>query len=288
MELRRASSALGSAQLHFLDYIDGDLDQSNSPEVVGKIVLLIRQIQPHVVITFGPDGGYGHPDHIAISSATTAACMRSGEPDRFPEHIAADLEPYQPARLYYSYFPPKRQLLLQQLVQWLVQAEKRFRGTLGFAYALLLLCEEATLLRYSSDHFDINWYPADFLIIEQGEELRESGITSGDVPAGLRRPYLTWRELLSPLQRRRAVLLESGATPNWTPGVASAARAARKGPVVSAGKMPSVKQRSVLSERGVESMAISVGVERQCALMSSGPILATTVSSVTSISTCSA
>ncbi len=62
------------------------------------------------------------------------------------------------------------------------------------------------------------------VIIEQGEELRESAITNGDVPAGLRRPYLTWRELLSPLQRRRAVLLESGATPNWTPGVASAAR----------------------------------------------------------------
>ena len=34
---------------------------------------------------------------------------------------------------------------------------------------MLLLCEEATLLRYSSDHFDINWFPADFLIIEQGE-----------------------------------------------------------------------------------------------------------------------
>ncbi len=108
--------------------------------------------------------------HIAISAATTAACMRSGEPGRFPEHIAAGLEPHQPARLYHSYFPPKRQLLLEQLVQWLVQVEKGFRGTLDFAYALLLLCEEATLLRYSSDHFAINWYRSGFSIIEQGEQ----------------------------------------------------------------------------------------------------------------------
>jgi CRP-like cAMP-binding protein len=130
---------------------------------------IIRTFRPDLVITFGLDGGYGHPDHIAISAATTAACMRSGEPEQFPEHTAGGLEPHQPARLYYSYFPPKRQLLHEQLVQWLVQAEKRFRGTLDFAYALLLLCEEATLLRYSSDHFAIKWYRSGFLIIEQGE-----------------------------------------------------------------------------------------------------------------------
>src|SRR5260221_13414681 len=40
-------------------------------------------------------------------------------------------------RLYYSYFPPQRQLLLEQLVQWLVQVENGFRGTLEFAYVLL-------------------------------------------------------------------------------------------------------------------------------------------------------
>jgi CRP-like cAMP-binding protein len=34
----------------------------------------------------------------------------------------------------------------------------------------LLFCEEASLLRYSSDHFDINWYSAGISIIEQGEQ----------------------------------------------------------------------------------------------------------------------
>ena len=43
------------------------------------------------------------------------------------------------------------------------------QGNLDFGYALLLLCEEATLLHYSRDHFDVGWYPTGFFIIEQGE-----------------------------------------------------------------------------------------------------------------------
>jgi len=47
--------------------------------------------------------------------------------------------------------------------------------------------------------------------IEQGEEQHSNGITIGDIPAGLRRPYLSWHNLLAPLRRRRALLLETGA-----------------------------------------------------------------------------
>jgi hypothetical protein len=60
-------------------------------------------------------------------------------------------------------------LLLNQLAQWLVQAEKRFQGNPDFVYSLLLLCEEANLLHYSRDHFDVSWYPTGVSIIEQGE-----------------------------------------------------------------------------------------------------------------------
>ena len=169
-ELRLACQQLGVQQAICLDYQDGTLKNVDQEKLTGQVVKLIRSFRPDVVITFGPDGGYGHPDHIAISAATTAACRLSGERNQFPEHLVAGLQPYQPARLFHSYFPPKRQLLLEQLVQWLIQAKKRFRGTLDFAYALLLLCEEATLLHYSSDHFDVSWYPAGFSIIEQGEQ----------------------------------------------------------------------------------------------------------------------
>lgn len=78
-ELREASDVLGVSHLAFLNYLDGDLDQAEDTEVVAKIVTLMRIVCPHVVITFGPDGLYGHPDHIAISQFTTAAlCDEQG------------------------------------------------------------------------------------------------------------------------------------------------------------------------------------------------------------------
>jgi LmbE family N-acetylglucosaminyl deacetylase len=73
--LRRAADTLGLRAVHFLDYIDGDLDQANPAEVISKIVTYIRAIQPQVVVTFPPDGNYGHPDHIAIGQFTHAAIV---------------------------------------------------------------------------------------------------------------------------------------------------------------------------------------------------------------------
>ncbi len=168
-ELQRACQRLGIQHARCLDYADGTLKDVDQEVLIRDVVEIIRSFRPDVVITFGSDGGYGHPDHIAISAATTAACMWSRDRHQFPEQIAAGLAPHQPEQFYHSHFPPKQQLLLNQLVQWLVRAEKRFQGNLDFVYALLLLCEEATLLHYSRDHFDVNWYPTDFSIIEQGE-----------------------------------------------------------------------------------------------------------------------
>jgi len=44
-----------------------------------KALEQMDQIQPQVVITFGADGAYGHPDHIAISQLTTAAIVRAAD-----------------------------------------------------------------------------------------------------------------------------------------------------------------------------------------------------------------
>lgn len=74
-ELRKASQAPGISQLAFLDYLDGELDRANTIEATARIVRLIRQFQPQVVLTFGPEGLYGHPDHIAISQLTTSAVV---------------------------------------------------------------------------------------------------------------------------------------------------------------------------------------------------------------------
>lgn len=75
LELENAVKELGMKDLHFLGYVDGDLDQTNHSEVVRKIVSHIRRIQPQVIVTFPPDGNYGHPDHIAIGQFTQAALV---------------------------------------------------------------------------------------------------------------------------------------------------------------------------------------------------------------------
>jgi LmbE family N-acetylglucosaminyl deacetylase len=66
-ELLAAAQVLGIRDVQFLNYLDGDLDQADPVEAIGRIASHIRRIQPQVVITFGPEGSYGHPDHIAIS-----------------------------------------------------------------------------------------------------------------------------------------------------------------------------------------------------------------------------
>jgi len=75
LELENAVKELGMESLRFLNYVDGDLDQANHAEVIQKIVTHIRKIKPQVIVTFSPDGGYGHPDHIAIGQFTSAAIV---------------------------------------------------------------------------------------------------------------------------------------------------------------------------------------------------------------------
>jgi LmbE family N-acetylglucosaminyl deacetylase len=74
-ELRKAANILGVREVNFLDYHDGDLDRANVTEAVARIAGHYRRVKPHVVVTFGPEGAYGHPDHIAISQFATAAVV---------------------------------------------------------------------------------------------------------------------------------------------------------------------------------------------------------------------
>jgi LmbE family N-acetylglucosaminyl deacetylase len=83
-ELYAAANVLGIRRVDFLNYLDGDLDQAPPAQVIAKLVAHLRRIRPHVVVTFGHDGGYGHPDHIAISQFTTAAIMRAADPGYGP------------------------------------------------------------------------------------------------------------------------------------------------------------------------------------------------------------
>src|SRR5690349_16267274 len=72
-ELRAAAAVLGIREVSILSYPDGFVDQVEPTTAVRAVVCHIRRIQPDVVVTFGPEGAYGHPDHIAICQFTTAA-----------------------------------------------------------------------------------------------------------------------------------------------------------------------------------------------------------------------
>jgi LmbE family N-acetylglucosaminyl deacetylase len=97
-ELRKACAMLGVSRLDMLDYIDGELDQASSAEMIASLVRLLRQVRPQVVVTFGPEGLYGHPDHIAISQFATAAVMCTANPEYAPAH---GLAPHSVSKLYY-------------------------------------------------------------------------------------------------------------------------------------------------------------------------------------------
>jgi LmbE family N-acetylglucosaminyl deacetylase len=90
-ELQNAVRVLGMKELHFLEYTDGDVDKADPAEAIGKIAGHIRRMRPQVVITFPPDGNYGHPDHIAVGQFTCAAVVCAADsqyrdPENHPSH----------------------------------------------------------------------------------------------------------------------------------------------------------------------------------------------------------
>ena len=140
--------------------------------LVDEVAEVIGEFRPDVVITFGPDGGYGHPDHVTISAVTTAACQRAAGPGHRPDRTATG-PLRRPPRLYYRHFPPGDLLILERLAAWLTSQPGRFAGTAAFAHALLLLAEAASTLRHIRDHVQVRWYPPGSYVIEQGEAAAE-------------------------------------------------------------------------------------------------------------------
>jgi mycothiol S-conjugate amidase len=68
-------------------------------EAVGRLVCLIRQERPQVILTYGDDQrGYPHPDHVKVHDISVPAFERAGDPSWYPE--AGD--PWQPLKMYYS------------------------------------------------------------------------------------------------------------------------------------------------------------------------------------------
>ena len=84
-ELAEAGRRMGLASTTCLAYPDGDLAGVARDGVVRDIVRWVRLVRPDVVITWGPDGGYGHPDHIAAGERATRAVELAGIARHEPE-----------------------------------------------------------------------------------------------------------------------------------------------------------------------------------------------------------
>jgi len=122
-ELRAACGELGIGWLRFLDLEDGCVAAVIGTEeealVLEKIVRAIRELRPQTIITFGPDGLYGHGDHIAIGQLTTQARVMAADPTVFPEHLSEGLDAHHTDTLWFATFP---QGLSSQILTRLAEA----------------------------------------------------------------------------------------------------------------------------------------------------------------------
>jgi N-acetyl-1-D-myo-inositol-2-amino-2-deoxy-alpha-D-glucopyranoside deacetylase len=98
-ELRAAATALGVSNVECLGYPDGELSWADGVEIEADIAGRIEAWRPEVVITFGPEGLYWHPDHIATHNFTTAAIEQAAGVGfapwvyhvTWPDHLAGEM-----------------------------------------------------------------------------------------------------------------------------------------------------------------------------------------------------
>ncbi len=102
-ELEEACRVIGVDRIEFLDYRDSGMVRTADTEdprsfnkapaaaAAAKLAALLEEERPEVVVTFGEDGMYGHPDHIKIHHVT---------------NLALDgLRGWKPRKLYYTAIP---------------------------------------------------------------------------------------------------------------------------------------------------------------------------------------
>lgn len=109
-ELKCAAQVLGLADVIYLGYRDsgmaGSKDNSHPDslamapvdEVAMRMVKIIRELKPDVVITHDAGGGYGHPDHIAVHNATVKAFYAASDSTQYPGAGPV----FQPSKLYFA------------------------------------------------------------------------------------------------------------------------------------------------------------------------------------------
>ena len=99
-EARCSCRALGIDPPMLLGFKDGELGTPSRPpwaplaEVQGAVAKVLQDVRPDAVITFGPEGAYGHPDHRLVGAVVTQLVQAGADG--------------APGRLFYPGFPKDR------------------------------------------------------------------------------------------------------------------------------------------------------------------------------------
>lgn len=109
-ELRASMAIAGVEPVRLLSYRDSGMDGSPANDdprslvqalreaVLADVIFQLRDLKPTIVITFGPDGIYGHPDHIKIGEIATEAVQLAASDSAYP-FLG---EPWRVSYLYHS------------------------------------------------------------------------------------------------------------------------------------------------------------------------------------------
>jgi LmbE family N-acetylglucosaminyl deacetylase len=139
-ELREALSHVGLSELRLLGFRDSGMENTpdnddpraliqQPPEVIlTHLTGHIRDLRPATVVTFGPEGIYGHPDHILIGRIAARAVELAADPTWLP----ALSEPWRVSALYHTVAPRESMLaLLDHPDQPLGEISEESRNNLG-------------------------------------------------------------------------------------------------------------------------------------------------------------
>ena len=121
-ELKCAAQVLGLAGVFYLGYRDSGMRGSKDnkhpdslamapiEEVIIRVVKIIREIKPDIVITHDDTGEYGHPDHIATHNAVVQAFYAAGASGQYLKAGTV----FKPSKLYFLVRP-------RRIMKWLVK-----------------------------------------------------------------------------------------------------------------------------------------------------------------------
>ncbi len=127
-ELEDAARILGVNRGEFLGYRDSGMagtsdnqnpasfHQASIDEAAGKLIEILREERPEVIVTYAEDGIYGHPDHIKAHHVTNAAL----------DKMLRASESWTPKKLYYAAVPRSMmQAFMDQLPEDVKQQQQQ-------------------------------------------------------------------------------------------------------------------------------------------------------------------